>query len=382
MGLKIDPFEVRVSPDEIADLRARLQRTRWTDAVGAPWEYGVDKGYLAELCGYWADYYDWAGYEARLNAFPQFVTEIDGQRIHFYHLRSPEPDARPLIITHGWPGSVVEFHDVLGPLSNPRAHGGDPKDAFHVIAPSLPGYGYSGPTREPGWRGKRVTAAFHSLMQGLGYDRYFAQGGDKGSLVTILLGALYSSSVPAIHLNILSAPPPDPANPKAGLDAEEAAYLEANARFAAEGAAYQQVHRTRPQTLAFALNDSPAGLAAWIIDKFQAWSECSGNVESVISRDKLLDNISLYWLTKTIASSMRFYFEDHGPGRAETLPPVTVPTGHALFPGEILKTPRAWAERKFNITRWTKMPCGGHFAAMEQPALFVEEVRAFFRAYR
>jgi microsomal epoxide hydrolase len=382
MSLHIEPFEVRVSAAEIADLRDRLGRTRWTDALGAPWEYGVDKTYLMELCRYWAEDFDWRNHEARFNAFPQFTTEIDGQRIHFYHVRSSEPDAKPLIITHGWPGSVAEFHQVIGPLTNPGAYGGDPRDAFHIVAPSLPGYGYSGPQQTPGWRGRRVAAAFDRLMGALGYERYFAQGGDKGSLVTILLGALYADRVAAIQLNILSAPPPDPANPKAGLDAEEASYLESNARFAAEGSAYQQVHRTRPQTLAFALMDSPAGLAAWIVDKFQAWADCNGAIENAITRDRLLDNISLYWLTGTIGSSMRFYFEDNGPGRSEPLPPVRVPTGIALFPGEIFKTPRSWAERRFNITRWSKPPRGGHFAALEQPDLFVEEVRAFFRDHR
>lgn len=378
----IQPFRVSVSQPEIDDLRRRLSATRWPDAIGAPWEYGVDAGYLRDLCAYWAEGYDWRGYEMRFNALPHFLTEIDGQRIHFYHVRSPESDAVPLILTHGWPGSVAEFHQVMAPLADPRGYGGDPADAFHVVAPALPGFGYSGPTREPGWGGARIAAAFHTLMQTLGYEHYFAQGGDKGTLISILLAATYPEHVRAIHLNLISAPPPDPANPRDGLNEEEATYLETNARFVAEGSGYQLVQRTRPQTLGFALMDSPAGLAAWLVDKFHAWSDCDGDVESVFSRDRLLDAVSIYWLTRTIASSMRIYFEDHGPGRSKPLPYVAVPTGHAVYPAEILKTPRAWAERKFNIQHWRVMPRGGHFAAMEQPALFIDEVRGFFRAYR
>jgi len=310
--------------------------------------------------------------------FPQFVTEIDGQRIHFYHVRSPEPDAnrdhhaRLAGLGRGvsrrtWAAqqSARLWRRSQGRVSRRSAF----SSGLRIF-------------RTPTRTGLARQACYGSVRYSdasAGYKRYFAQGGDKGSLITILLGALYADRVPAIHLTILSAPPLDSANPKAGLDAEEAAYLDSNARFVAEGSAYQQVHRTRPQTLAVALMDSPAGMAAWIVDKFQAWADCDGVIENVIPRDHLLDNISLYWLTGTIGSSMRFYFEDNGPGRTEPLPTVRVPTGLALFPGEILKTPRSWAEQRFNITRWTKMPRGGHFAAMEQPDLFVDEVRAFFR---
>lgn len=382
MGIEIAPFRVSVAEAEIDDLRARLARTRLPDEIGAPWEYGVDAGYLRELCAYWAREYDWRGYEARFNAHPHFLTEIDGQRIHFYHLRSPESHARPLILTHGWPGSVAEFHAAMGLLANPRAHGGDPRDAFHVVVPALPGFGYSGPTRVSGWGGRRIAAAFDRLMSALGYETYFAQGGDKGTLISILLAADYPQHVKAIHLNLIAAPAPNPAAPHEGLSEEERTYLDTNVRFASEGAGYQFVHRTRPQTLAFALMDSPAGLAAWIIDKFRAWSDCGGDIETSFSRDQLLDTVSLYWLTRTIGSSMRIYFEDHGPGRSLPLPYVAAPTGHALFPAEIMKTPRAWAEKKFNIQHWRVMPHGGHFAAMEEPDLFVEELRGFFRAYR
>jgi microsomal epoxide hydrolase len=379
----MQPFHVEVADERIADLRGRLARTRWPDAIdGSGWTYGVDADYLRELCRYWAEDYDWRGFEARFNAHPQYVTEIDSQPIHFYHVRSPEPGATPLILSHGWPGSVVEFHQVMAPLADPRAHGGDPADAFHVVAPSLPGFGFSGPTQESGWNSRRIARAFGELMVRLGYDSYFAQGGDKGTLISMLLGAFFPERVTAIHLNLLPVIPPDRPDPTVGLSEEDLAALAANAQFAAEGTGYQLVQRTRPQALAFGLMDSPAGLAAWLVDKLRAWSDCGGDVERSFSRESLLDNISLYWLTGTIASSMRIYFEDHGPGRQLPLPPVMVPIGHAVFPAEILKTPRAWAEERFRIVHWRNMPAGGHFAAMEVPKLYVEELRGFFRGFR
>jgi len=379
----IVPFRVAVSDAVIDDLRDRLSRTRWPDQIeGSDWEYGADAGYLQKLCAYWERAFDWRRFEDRFNRFPQFATEIDGQRIHFYHVRSPEPDARPLILSHGWPGSVAEFLDVLGPLSDPAAHGGNPRDAFHVVAPSLPGFGFSGPTHERGYDSRRIASAFDRLMVGLGYEHYFAQGGDKGTRISILLGGCYPERVSAIHLNLVSAPALDPANPRASLNAAELAELDRMAEFAARETGYQQIQRTKPQSLAYGLTDSPAGMAAWIVEKFRAWSDCGGDVERSFSRDRLLDNISVYWLTGTINSSMRLYFEDHGPGRDTQLPDVKVPVGHAHFPAEIITCPRRWAEAKFNITRWTDMPRGGHFPAMEVPDLFTDEIRAFFRAYR
>jgi pimeloyl-ACP methyl ester carboxylesterase len=377
------PYTVAVNATDIDDLRERLRRTRWPDQLpDSGWDYGADSGFVRSLCAYWQDGYDWRGFERRLNAHPQFMGSIDGQALHFYHLRSPEADARPLLLTHGWPGSVVEFLDVLGPLADPRAHGGDPRDAFHVIAPSLPGFGFSGPTQERGFEGRRMAALFHQLMLELGYPYYFAQGGDWGSLVTVLLGGLYPEAVRAIHLNMITAPPPDPANPGDGLDADELNDLRHNEAFAARETGYQQIQRTKPQTLAHGLNDSPAGLAAWIVEKFHGWSDCGGQIERSFSRDQLLDNISLYWLTGTINSSMRLYYEHIGPGRFRAAPRVEVPTGHARFPAEIIRTPRRWAEARFNIRRWQMMPRGGHFAAMEVPGLFVDELRTFFRDYR
>ena len=374
----IQPFKARVSQDAVADLRARLARTRWPEVgVQTGWSEGVDAAYLREVCRYWAETYDWRAFESRFNAFAQGCTEIDGQRLHFYHVRSPEPAARALILSHGWPGSVVEFHKVLGPLSDPRAHGGDPADAFHVVAPSLPGFGFSGPTLENGWNSLRIARVLDALMDRLGYGAYFAQGGDKGAMVSLQLAAQFPARVLAIHLNILPPLPPDGPDPMAGVSEAEKAALQANADFAAVGSGYQAVQRTRPLTLAYGLTDSPAGLAAWLLDKFHAWSD--GDPEASIGRDRLLDNLSLYWLTGTIGSSVRYYFEDHGPGRQLAPPVVKVPVGHTVFPAEIIKTPRAWAASRYDLRRWTYAPAGGHFAAMEVPDIFVEEVRRFFR---
>lgn len=382
--LAISPFTVIVSDAQIDDLRTRLALTRWPDQLAdSGWAYGTDRASLQALCEHWRERFDWSAFAARLNAYPQYLTEIDGEQLHFYHLRSPEPGAKALLLTHGWPGSVAEFLDVIGPLSNPRAHGGNPEDAFHVVVPSIPGYGYSGPTRQSGINGQRIAAMFDQLMQQLGYARYFAQGGDWGSMITVLLGGCYPERVEAIHLNFLRAGPPDAANPGADLSPAEIEALKRNERYTEHESGYQQIQRTRPQTLAYALNDSPAGLAGWILEKFQAWSDCNGNVLNSYSYDRLLENISLYWLTGTIGSSMRLYYEEIGPnGRRQPLPKVAVPTGHALFPAEIMYTPRRWAEARFNIQRWQTMPRGGHFAAMEVPELFVGELREFFRGYR
>lgn len=378
------PFSLTVTDSEIDDLRARLARTRWPDQIeSSGWDYGTDRSVLQALCEHWRERFDWHAFAARVNAHPQFLTEIDGEQIHYYHLRSPEPQAKPLLLTHGWPGSVAEFFDVLGPLSDPRAHGGDPRDAFHLIVPSLPGYGFSGPTRQRSINGRRIAAMFDQLMQQLGYARYFAQGGDWGSMITVMLGGYYPEHVEAIHLNMLRAPPPNPADPNQGLSPDELQALKRNDLFFEQGSGYQQIQRTRPQTLAYGLSDSPAGLAGWLLDKFCAWSDCKGDVLNSYTYDRLLENISIYWLTGTIGSSMRLYYEEIGPqGRRQPLPPVAVPTGHALFPAEIFYTPRRWAETKFNIRRWQPMPRGGHFAAMEVPDLFVGELREFFRDYR
>ncbi|ELZ11362.1 epoxide hydrolase [Natrinema thermotolerans DSM 11552] len=374
----IRSFEVSVDPDEIDDLRTRLERTRWPDQLPETgWADGTDREFLRDLCAYWRAEFDWAAFEDRCNEFDQYVTTIDGQRLHFYHVRSPEPDATPLVLSHGWPGSVTEFLDVFGPLTDPAAHGGDPADAFHVVAPSLPGFGFSGPTAEQGYDVPRIADAVADLMARLGYDRYVAQGGDWGALVAALLGANYPDRVDAIHTNMLFLHPSslDAEDPTDLLDERGMADYRETAAFSETETAYHEIQATKPQSLAYGLTDSPAGLAGWIVEKFRAWSDCDGDLESWIDRDRLLDNLSVYWLTGTIGSSMRLYAEtDVGAATPES---VDVPTGHARYPAEVYKTPRGWAEAVYDVEYWSEQPEGGHFAAMEVPELFVEDLRSF-----
>lgn len=377
----VRPFEVRISDEAVDDLRRRLDDARWPDQLpDTAWEYGTDREYLRRLCTYWRETFDWDAFEERLNQFDQYTTTVDGQRVHFYHVRSPNRSARPLLLSHGWPGSTAEFLDVLGPLSDPEAHGGDPSDAFHVVAPSLPGYGFSGPTRERGYDAARIATAFDRLMDRLDYDRYFAQGGDWGGLVTTILGGTRPERVPAIHSTMLFVDHSTFDAPMEMLDeAGRADYRETRA-FYEHGSGYREIQSTKPQTLAYGLTDSPVGLAGWVIEKFRAWSDCDGDIESSFDRDRLLDNLCVYWFTGTINASMRLYYEtDFG----DVIPAsVDVPTGHARYPAEVAKTPRPWAEAVYDIDRWREMPAGGHFPAMEVPELFVQDVRSFFRDHR
>ena len=375
---EIRPFEVRVDDAVLADLHDRLARSRFAAPLdGAGWEYGVPPDYLRALATYWRDAYDWRAEEARLNAFAQATTRIDGQTIHFVHARSPHADAMPLLLTHGWPGSVVEFLDVIPRLTDPEAWGGDAADAFHVVAPSLPGYGFSGPTTAPGWNVARVARAFMTLMARLGYDRYGAQGGDWGAQVTTRIGAWDPDHCAAIHVNMpLADPPAD----DVALSDEERTDLAALAAFRREESGYAVEQQTKPHTVGAALEDSPVGLLAWIVEKFRTWSDCDGDTERVFTRDQLLTNVMVYWVTGTITSSMRLYRETRLDEDAPAS--VTVPTGIARYPGEPLRIPRAWVERRYHVTHWATMPRGGHFAAMEQPELFVDDVRTFFRTVR
>lgn len=381
----LKPFRCEVSDAVLVDLKTRLERTRLPDQLdGAGWDYGTERSYLDELCAYWRDEFDWRAAEARFNRFPQFTTEIDGEHVHFYHIRSPEPNALPLIITHGYPGSVAEFLDILGPLSDPARHGGDPRDAFHVVAPSIPGYGFSGPTRHKGFNIAKAAAVNTRIMEMLGYDRYIAQGGDYGSAISSQMARAHPERVIALHLNFIVGWPADPDNPMAGLSGEEIAQQEWKRNYDLHESGYQAIQGTKPQSLAYGLTDSPAGLAAWIVEKFRTWSDCDGDIERSFSKDHLLENIMLYWVTGTINSAMRFYYECIGPNRAPTgeLSRVEVPTAHARFPAEIRPTPRAWAEQAYNVVRWTKLPKGGHFAAFEQPELFLADLREFCRDFR
>lgn len=381
--LTLEPFRVEVRDAVLKDLHERLDRTRFPNQIeGIDWAQGTELGFLSELVGYWRSTYDWRATEARLNAFDQVVTEIDGQRFHAIHARSPEPDALPLLLVHGWPGSVVEFLDVLGPLTDPVAHGGDARDAFHVVAPSLPGFAWSGPTHERGWHPRRIAGAFHRLMRALGYERYGAQGGDWGSVVTSNLADLEPAAVVGLHLNfvVVSMPKGDDVPP---LTKEEEAGLAGLSEWRTTGAGYQEIQGTKPQTLGYALEDSPVGLCAWIVEKFDAWGDGSLAIDKMFSFDQLLANITTYWVTGTAASASRIYWEMR-QARREAIPQdrVEVPTGVANYPAEVTKMPRAWVAHRYNVRHWVDQPRGGHFAAMEVPDLFVPDVRAFFRTVR
>ncbi|HEX8858853.1 MAG TPA: epoxide hydrolase [Actinomycetes bacterium] len=383
---ELTPFRVEVADEDLRDLRERLRRTRWPEAetVG-DWSQGVPLDYLRELCAYWADGYDWRATEARLNRLPQFRTPIDGLGIHFVHLRSPHPDALPLVLTHGWPGSVVEFLKVLGPLADPTAHGGEAGDAFHVVCPSLPGYGFSDRPAEPGWNLERIAGAWVQLMERLGYRRYGAQGGDWGTSVSTIMAQQHPERLVGIHLTPPLAPP-DPATFD-DLTERERAALAALEHAAEWESGYSQEHATRPQTIGYALADSPAALCAWIIEKFWAWTDHPGRLEAVLSRDELLDNLMLYWLPGTGASSARLYWESIRQVNqwisGQVTDTVAVPTGCSIFPKELQRPSRRWAARRFlDIRHWHELDRGGHFAAFEQPELFVDELRAFFRLVR
>lgn len=377
----VERFEIHVDDAVLEDLRSRLARTRFPDQIeGTGWEYGIAIDYLRDLVAYWRDAYDWRAEEARLNELAHYRTRIDGQSIHFVHARAARPDAFPLLLVHGWPGSIVEFLDVIPRLVEPEAHGGEAADAFHVVAPSLPGYGFSEPPRTRGWGVRRIAQAFAELMRRLGYGRYGVQGGDWGAQVATRIGTLDPEHCAALHLNMPLARPPEKPVP---LDEEEKADLAALAHFQREESGYALAQSTKPQTLGVALNDSPAGLLAWIVEKFRTWSDCDGHPETCFSRDRLLTNVMLYWVTQTITSSVRLYRE-HRLESAETPAPerVEVPTGVARYPKEVLRYPRSWVERHYQVTHWAVMPRGGHFAALEQPDAFVEDLRRFFRTVR
>ena len=379
---EIEQFRIRVDDSTLEDLRLRLALTRFPDQIeGTSWEYGTPISYVRELVEYWRDEYDWREHEARLNQLDHFRARVDGQSIHFVHARSPHPDALPLLLIHGWPGSIVEFLDVIPRLTHPEEHGGRAEDAFHVIAPSLPGYGFSEPPRTPGWDVRRIAHAFIELMDRLGYRRYGTQGGDWGAQIATRIAALDAGHCAALHLNMPIAGPPAEPVP---LTEEEQDGLAAMARFQREEAAYAQVQGTKPQTLGMALNDSPAGLLSWIVEKFRTWSDCDGQPENVFTRDQLITNVMVYWVTQTITSSARLYWETMHSGVLQEAPQfVSVPTGVARYPQEeILRFPRAWVEQRYNVTHWAVMPRGGHFAAMEQPELFVDDLRTFFRTVR
>jgi pimeloyl-ACP methyl ester carboxylesterase len=384
--MDIREFRIAVPDADLDDLRQRLRRTRWPDQYeGGGWDLGTDKAWLSDLIAYWLDGFDWRTCEGELNSLPQFVARIDGQDIHFVHSRSVVPDALPIVITHGWPGSFVEMAKLVPQLVDPERHGADPHDAFHVVVPSLPGYGFSSKPAEPGMNHEAIAGLWAKLMEGLGYRRFAVQGGDHGSAVSVWLARRHADRVAGFHLNMIT-PGLQPATQSLAerpLSEAEQKMIANMKRFREQEGAYAQFHRTKPQTLGYALNDSAAGLAGYIAEKFRAWSDCGGRLESAISRDELLANICVYWFTGTITSSMRLYREGfRAPFRFEDGERLRPPFGYAEFPGEIIRPPREWAERFFRVQRWTAMPRGGHFAALEQPQLLAADLREFFRPLR
>jgi len=376
MTEKIRPFTIDVPQADLDDLRRRLHDTRWPDReLVDDWSQGVPLAYVQEVCRYWADEYDWRSRESALNRFDHFVTEIGGVDIHFIHQRSPNPDAMPLLLTHGWPGSVVEFHKVIEPLANPAAHGAAAADAFHVVAPSLPGFGFSGKPTKVGWDVEKIGNVWAELMARLGYDRYVAQGGDWGSAVTTAVGAQDPGHCTAIHLTLAMGSRPT----QAPDTAEELHALERAKYYRDWDSGYSTQQKTRPQTVGYGLADSPAGQAAWILEKFWAWTDCDGHPENALTRDEMLDNVMLYWVTGSATSSARIYWESFGRGTRQT---VTIPTGFAVYPKEIVPPVRKWVEQTYDVQYWAEYDKGGHFAAFEVPDTFVADLREFFRRFR
>jgi pimeloyl-ACP methyl ester carboxylesterase len=379
MSDHIEPFRIAATDEQLGDLRRRLRSARFPERECVDdWSQGIPLAYVQDVCAYWAEKYDWRAREARLNRFPQFKTTLDGVEIHFIHARSPNADAMPLVITHGWPGSIVEFHKVIEPLTNPSAHGGDARDAFHVVCPSLPGYGFSGKPARQGWNVQRIARAWAQLMPRLGYARYAAQGGDWGAMVTTCIGIQDPANCLGIHLNMPIAPP-DPAT-MGDLTEREKSALAGMQHYNDWDSGYSKQQSTRPQTVGYALTDSPVGQAAWILEKFWSWTDCNGHPENVLTRDELLDNVMLYWLPATAASSARLYWESF---RNPPMEPISIPVGCSIYPKEIFRTSRRWAEKRFaKLVHFNELEKGGHFAAFEQPETFVREVRECFRKLR
>lgn len=388
-GMRMRPFRIDIPQADIDDLHRRLAATRWPGELpGVGWDRGVPLEYLKELAEYWRTTFDWRLAEERLNRFPQFIAGIDGVDVHFLHVRSPEPDALPLILTHGWPGSVAEFLDVIGPLTDPANHGGDRADAFHVVIPSIPGYGFSGPTNQTGWDTARVGRAWAELMRRLGYQRYLVQGGDWGMPISLQLALADPEHVAGVHLNMLATfPPEDPAG-WADLTEDERARIEFAGYFEQDGAGWRKIQSTRPQTLAYALTDSPVGQLAWIAEKYKEWTDSTKAPEDAVDRDQLLTIVSIYWFTATAGSSAQLYYESNrldtefiqtwaGPWN------LAMPAGVAVFPADAVRPLRRWADAILpTLAHWSEFDRGGHFAALEQPELFVGDVRTFARTLR
>ncbi len=376
----IKPFKIKISDEELEDLNKRLIATRWPEKETVKdWSQGVPLSYIKEICNYWINEYDWRSREEYYNTFTQFITDVDGIDIHFIHIKSPHKEAKPLIISHGWPGSIVEFHKIINPLIDPVSHGGKAEDAFHLVCPTLPGYGFSGKPSQPGTGVEKIAELWDLLMNKIGYNEYFAQGGDWGSAITIAIGKQNRGNCKGIHINMPFAPPTKEAieNPN---DRDKLAFEGLN-YYQEWGSGYSKQQSTRPQTLGYGLVDSPIGQASWIIEKFYEWTDCEGHPENVLTKEELLDNVMFYWLTKSAISSARLYWESFGSFGGNPEEKLILPTGCSIFPKEISRTPRSWAEQVYsNIVYWNELDKGGHFAAFEQPEVFINEIRNCFKA--
>ncbi|MBX9606037.1 MAG: epoxide hydrolase 1 [Gammaproteobacteria bacterium] len=378
---KVKRFRIKVPKSAIADLKRRLANTRWPEReTPGGWSQGIPLSYMQELAAYWRNDYDWYRCQDALNALPQFITELDGLDIQFLHIKSPHRNALPLVMTHGWPGSVIEFLKVIGPLTDPVAHGGDAADAFHVVCPTLPGFGFSGKPTLPGWSVERIGRAWGQLMARLGYKRWVAQGGDWGSAVTHSIGMTETKHCAAIHTNMpLLSPSPAVMT---DLTEQEKSALAGIQYYFDSDSGYSKEQSTRPQTVGYGLVDSPVGQCAWIMEKFWTWTDCHGHPENVLTRDELLDNVMMYWLTASGASSARIYWESFNMLFREK-PQIHVPVGVSVYPHEIFRASRRWCEERYTkLIHYNALDRGGHFAAFEQPALFLNEVRSTFRQVR
>lgn len=383
--MDVQPYKIHLPEAILEDLKDRLARTRWPDEIpGSGWEYGSNLAYMKELAEYWRTRFDWPAQENTLNNLPHFMTNIDGIDIHFIHQRGRGPNPMPLVITHGWPSTFFELSKVIPLLTDPAAHGGAAEDSFDVVVPSMPGYGFSGRPPQRGMSVFKVADLWPKLMtEGLGYQRFGVQGGDWGAGVTAHLGFTYPGQVIGIHLTSVTRPLPYLGPGSRPLTPEEQAFIDERESWQQAEGGYSHIQGTKPQTLSFGLNDSPAGLAAWIVEKYRTWSDCHGDVESKFTKDELLTNITIYWATQTINSSTRIYYESQRvPWTLKQDEKIRVPTAVAVFPVELSHPPREWAERSYNLQRWTPMPRGGHFAALEEPELLVDDLRAFFRPLR
>lgn len=377
-------FQVNISQKLLDDLQDRLKNTRWPDEIpGSGWDYGSNLAYVKQLVDYWIDEFDWREQEAKINRYSQFIAKVDDLDVHYIHERGRGADPLPLLLIHGWPGSITEFLEFIPLLTDPAAHGGDPNDSFDVVAPSLPGYGFSGMPKSPGMGVNGISDVFAKLMVQIGYESYVAQGGDWGASISSRLGFAHADKVKAIHINMVFGGRPYLGPGSQPLSKAEQQYVKELAQWEDDEGAYGHIQGTKPQTLAYGLNDSPAGLAAWIVEKWRSWTDCEGDIESVYTKDQILTNVTLYWVTGTINSSTRIYYETRKDNwRMAQGEMIDVPTAVAVFPEELDRPVREWAERSHNVQRWTEFPRGGHFAAMEKPRDLAQDMREFFRQFR